>query len=108
MDFSLTDQSQGVPAPPLEKPAPDGARRVSLPRAGHWQGVRDVALHAAVAGRRSRRQYAAEPLTLDELAFLLWATQGVTRPLGPGHALRTVPSAGVPPRLRDLPGRAAA
>lgn len=94
VDFSATDQSRGLPPPPLEKPAPDGAPAVPLPRPGHWQGVRDVDLRAAIAGRRSRREFSPEPLTLDELAFLLWATQGVTRQLGPGHALRTVPSAG--------------
>lgn len=94
VDFSQTDQSRGVPPPPIEKPAPEGAVTVPLPRAGHWQGVRDVDLGAAIAGRRSRRELASGPLTLDELAFLLWATQGVTRQLGPGHALRTVPSAG--------------
>jgi SagB-type dehydrogenase family enzyme len=31
---------------------------------------------------------------VKEVAFLLWATQGVRRVLDPGHALRTVPSAG--------------
>jgi SagB-type dehydrogenase family enzyme len=31
---------------------------------------------------------------LDELSFLLWATQGIQQQLGAGHARRTVPSAG--------------
>jgi SagB-type dehydrogenase family enzyme len=31
---------------------------------------------------------------LDELSFLLWATQGIRQRLDIGHALRTVPSAG--------------
>ena len=39
-------------------------------------------------------QLRAEPLTLDELSFLLWATQGVRQQVGPGAVLRTVPSAG--------------
>lgn len=94
VDFAATDQSRGVPPPPIAKPAPEGAVRVPLPRAGHWQDIREVSLSAAIAGRRSRREFAPAPLSLDELAYLLWATQGVSRPLGPGHALRTVPSAG--------------
>ncbi|HPC83358.1 MAG TPA: SagB/ThcOx family dehydrogenase [Thermoanaerobaculaceae bacterium] len=94
VDFTATHQSRGVPPPPLSKPAPEGALRVPLPRPGHWQGIRDVTLAAAIAGRRSRREFAPEAVSLDELAFLLWATQGVTRLLGAGHALRTVPSAG--------------
>jgi len=40
--------------------------------------------------RRSRRSYADEPLTMDELSQLLWAAQGVTSPYG----FRTAPSAG--------------
>jgi SagB-type dehydrogenase family enzyme len=35
----------------------------------------------------------AEPLSLAELSFLLWATQGVQE-TGPAYSLRTVPSAG--------------
>ncbi len=48
----------------------------------------------AIRRRASRRRFAPEPLSLDELAFLLWATQGVRAKAGPGTVLRTVPSAG--------------
>ena len=41
--------------------------------------------------RRSLRRYASEPLSLPELSFLLWATQGVS---GPNPQFRTAPSAG--------------
>ena len=40
------------------------------------------------------RRFSAAPLSLDELAFLLWATQGVVARPGPAVTLRTVPSAG--------------
>jgi SagB-type dehydrogenase family enzyme len=33
-------------------------------------------------------------MTLDELSFLLWATQGIRTRIDEGHAYRTVPSAG--------------
>jgi SagB-type dehydrogenase family enzyme len=49
----------------------------------------DTSLEAALAKRRSMRSYAAKPLTLPEVAQLLWAAQGVTD--GKGH--RTAPSA---------------
>jgi len=49
---------------------------------------------SAIAGRQSHREYRDAPIHLDELAFLLWATQGIRQNLGPGTALRTVPSAG--------------
>jgi len=45
--------------------------------------------------RRSRRAYTSESLTLEELSFLLWTTQGV-REIARGGvaAMRTVPSGG--------------
>ena len=94
IDFSKTDQSLGVPPPPIEKPFSPDARRVSLPAPGDWRGISSVDLVSAIQRRRSRRHYRSQPLTLDELAFLLWATQGIQRRLDSGTALRTVPSAG--------------
>ncbi|MGN6713154.1 SagB/ThcOx family dehydrogenase [Anaerocolumna jejuensis] len=46
--------------------------------------------------RTSKRKYAEEALTLKELSFLLWATQGVKGVIGNKRkaTLRTVPSAG--------------
>ena len=40
--------------------------------------------------RRSVREYAERPLTLEQIATLLWSAQGTTHPSG----LRTAPSAG--------------
>ena len=79
IDFSQTDQYQGVPPPPLEKPFPADARRLGLPPVGQWEGIEMVDLATAIGNRQSRRSFSPEPLTLDELSFLLWATQGVRR-----------------------------
>jgi len=49
---------------------------------------------SAIYHRKSRRAFGKTPLTLIELSFLLWATQGIKQRLDSGHALRTVPSAG--------------
>ncbi len=43
--------------------------------------------------RRSQRKYASAPIELRDMAFLLWAAQGITAKLG-SHFLRTSPSAG--------------
>ena len=94
IDFSRTDQSRGLPPPPIEKPYPPDATRIALARPGTWQGVSRIDLVTAIERRRSRRHYRRQPLTQDELAFLLWATQGIQRRLDAGTALRTVPSAG--------------
>jgi len=94
IDFSQTDQAQAVAPPPIEKPYPPDAKRVSLPEQSEWDHVGAIDLADAIAGRQSHRRYRPEPLHLDELAFLLWSTQGIRKQLGHGTALRTVPSAG--------------
>jgi SagB-type dehydrogenase family enzyme len=83
-----------VEPPPLEKPYPADARLFSLPPVGQWEGIKKVALMTAIGDRQSRRNFSSEPLTLDELSFLLWATQGVRQQITHGAVLRTVPSAG--------------
>lgn len=86
-------RGQSFPGRRGERPAPyreypDCLRRVELPRPvtaggpGLWQ---------VMGARRTLRSYAATALTLDEVAQLLWAAQGVT---GGELRLRTVPSAG--------------
>jgi SagB-type dehydrogenase family enzyme len=93
-DFSATDQSRGVPAPSIEKPFSPEAKRVALPAREQWEHVGSADLADAMGGRRSRRRYKEQPIHLDELAFLLWATQGICKGMNAGTALRTVPSAG--------------
>lgn len=94
IDFSQTDQHRGVEPPPLEKPFPADARRIGLPPVGQWEGIELVDLATAIGDRQSRRRFSPEPLALDELSFLLWATQGVREQDDNGAVLRTVPSAG--------------
>ena len=50
----------------------------------------EVSLEEAVSRRRSRRGFKATPLTLQQVAQVLWAAQGITSPGG----LRAAPSAG--------------
>lgn len=87
-----SDQSRGVPAPPQQKPCPEGARTAALPPAEQLT-VGRMPLIDAIRGRRSRRKYAEGPLSLEEISFLLWATQGV-RQRGDVRSFRTVPSGG--------------
>jgi SagB-type dehydrogenase family enzyme len=95
IDFSGTDQNRGLQPPPLQAPCPPDAVRIDLPdgRAA-LAGLGRMPVGEAIARRESVRRYDDAPLTLDELAALLWATQGVRRVLGPINALRAVPSAG--------------
>lgn len=93
IDFSRTAQGRGIESPPLEKPTPPEAVRFALAAPGTW-AVPPLALETAIARRCSHRRYTRTPLSLDEVAFLLWATQGLREPVSGGHAFRTVPSAG--------------
>lgn len=94
VDFSRTDQSLGVSPPPIEKPYSANTERIDLLAPDKFQALPSVDLLFAIANRHSSRQFSETPFTLEELSFLLWATQGVQEQLGPGHARRTVPSAG--------------
>ena len=94
IDFRRTEQNRGLAPPPLEKPAEAGQRLVALPGKEAFRSFAGTSLLAAIERRRSHRSFRTEALSLAELAFLLWSTQGIVRKLGPGCALRTVPSAG--------------
>jgi SagB-type dehydrogenase family enzyme len=94
IDFRLTDQSRGVPPPPVQKPVAEGARTVELVLPDRFAGIPALPLAEAIRKRESRRAFAAAPLSLEELSFLLWASQGVRQVVGEKTALRTVPSAG--------------
>lgn len=94
-DFSRTDQHRGLPPPPVQKPADPALPRFSLPGPDEWQkAVSRKRLDEIISSRKSRRSFSAQPMSLEQLAFLLWATQGVRRIPGKGAVLRHVPSAG--------------
>lgn len=94
-----TDQQRGLPPPDIEKPCPAGAFVVDLVAPEAFT-VGQMPLIEAIRSRRSRRSFTGGRLTLEELSFLLWATQGVRRnetgaPVRRGAAvLRTTPSGG--------------
>lgn len=87
-----TDQMKGLLQPPFEKPADPSAPLTDLPKPESKVIVKPD-LFSCMADRRSRRKFTGRPLSMEELSFLLWATQGV-REVIPGRTYRTVPSAG--------------
>ena len=68
--------------------------RIDLVKPDSWKTIGRIDLITAIMNRKSRRAYTKEPLTLEEISFLLWATQGVRADVMDGHAYRVVPSAG--------------
>jgi SagB-type dehydrogenase family enzyme len=88
------DQRLGVPLPALEKTYPAEATLIDLIAPADIR-VGSMPLIEAIRLRQSTRSYKATPLTLEELSFLLWSTQGVKSIMKDGYATRrTVPSGG--------------
>jgi SagB-type dehydrogenase family enzyme len=88
-----TDQRKQVPAPPAQKPYPDDATLIDLVAREDFS-VGKMPVVDAIGRRKSHRKFTGEDLTLEELSFLLWATQGVRDVLPGGTTRRTVPSGG--------------
>lgn len=88
-----TAAAQGQPRPAARKPVLPGQKMIDLP-APDDAPLRRENVRDCIAVRSSVRRYAQEPMTLAELAYLLWATQGVRGTSPQGASLRTVPSAG--------------
>lgn len=98
MDGRVSDQRRGIKQPPLEIKTPENTQVTVLPEPVTTKlaknGIRECILE-----RKSRRKYTDGHLALEEVSFLLWASQGVKKVV-PAYTktgkatLRTVPSAG--------------
>jgi len=91
-----SDQQKGVPRPAPEKPFAEDSVLVDLVASERFT-VGNAPLRDVIGSRESRRKYSGKPLSLEELSFLLWATQGVraVEPAADGVITRrTVPSGG--------------
>ncbi|MDD3243136.1 MAG: SagB/ThcOx family dehydrogenase [Eubacteriales bacterium] len=88
-----SDQQLQKPQPPLAK-APMRGQATPLPRDFDALEMNRDFL-SLLCGRESHRVFTQSGLTLLQLSFLLWATQGVKSVRGKRYAtLRTVPSGG--------------
>ena len=101
-NLEQSDQSIGLPQPPLELPPVDGKKIIDLPDPKAVM-AEPMDIREAIEGRVSVRSYSNKSLSLAELSHLLWYTQGVkNNPPKPdistavsfSYTLRTVPSAG--------------
>jgi hypothetical protein len=73
--LGLSDQMRGLPQPPLQQGYDAAASTIKLSQPETIQ-EESVNLREAIERRRSIRQYAQTPITLEELSYLLWCTQG--------------------------------
>jgi len=75
--------------PPLYKRYPD-AKKIKLPAP---ETKEKMTLDQTLKLRKSIRRYSNEPLELNQLSYLLWASTGIQRTES-GYEFRTAPSAG--------------
>ena len=88
----LPPQREGVPQPPLELPF-KAEDLVTLPEPSKLI-VPQLDLRKAIEQRETIRTYTDSAISLEELSYLLWCTQGVKAVTERPVTLRTVPSAG--------------
>ncbi len=85
-----TDQRRGIPSPPLEEDFEGQVISLPDPDAGT---LINLDLSVAIETRESIRTYQDTPLSIEEVSYLLWCSQGV-KWIMEDCTFRTVPSAG--------------
>lgn len=91
---TYADQTKGIPIPPIEKAIIENARIIDLPTPNK-DVITKPNIFDCIGDRQSRRKFTDQPLSLAELSYLLWATQGVRKHLKARNiTLRNVPSGG--------------
>jgi SagB-type dehydrogenase family enzyme len=92
----ITDQQKGLPRPDIQKPVSPGAQLIDLVPPDQFS-IGAAAVIDVISERISHRFFSPESLSIEELSFLLWATQGVRRKAtedGITYYWRNVPSGG--------------
>ncbi|MCL2216720.1 MAG: SagB/ThcOx family dehydrogenase [Defluviitaleaceae bacterium] len=85
-----SDQSKGLTPPDFGKPLV--GKLIPLPA---FDNVATIPSYVDLLDvRRSKRNYASTPMTQEQLAFMLWSTQGIQNFRGEVATFRTVPSGG--------------
>lgn len=89
-----SDQQLKLPQPALQKPYDENTNKIDLPIVNESILI-NINIFDIFNERISHRSFSSEYISLSELSFLLWATQGVKTVKGHNYAtLRPVPSAG--------------
>jgi SagB-type dehydrogenase family enzyme len=93
-DRIRTDYMKGLPPPESQKSYPDDMPLIGLvPPESISTGT--IPLIDAFKRRKSHRKFTDAPLSMEELSFLVWSTQGMRDPgMMASVSRRTVPSAG--------------
>jgi len=94
LDKIKTDAQKKISKPPIQKDYKKDNKIIELPKVNKDVLLKDNVFDC-ISDRRSIRKYSNQSITLEELSFLLWSTQGVQKVIGDNAStLRTVPSGG--------------
>ncbi len=91
-----TDQQKGLPRPDIQKPVPPGSQLIDLVPPDQFT-IGDSSVVDVIRQRKSHRYFKPDAMNLEELSFLLWATQGMRDKSIEGgltYLWRNVPSGG--------------
>ena len=89
-NLEKSNQQKNIQQPPLEIPWGDRGEVYSLPEID----MIETPIKKIIEQRSSVRTYKESEISLTELSYLLWCTQGVKEIRNNQSTLRTVPSAG--------------
>lgn len=89
-----SDQQKLLPQPPLQKPYDADCQLIDLPKVDK-DIITKPDIYDCIIDRKSHREYNSDALSIEELSYLLWMTQGVKEIRGDNYAaIRPTPSAG--------------
>ena len=88
-----TDAKKGISQPPKSKSYEINSRLFDLPMVSE-NTLTSKNIYSCIRERRSTRFYNDQAISLNELSYLLWATQGITNTNKAGITFRTVPCSG--------------
>lgn len=88
-----TDKMKGIPQPDIVKPYDLSSEVIELPKFNKVF-LKKENIYDCIKERRSTRFYSEEAMSIEELSYLLWATQGITEINSNGLMFRTVPCSG--------------
>lgn len=94
LDEVQTDRQKGLPFPHFQKEYDHEAKLISLPEVNN-KIVLKSDVFDCLNDRRSVRKYSIESINIEQLSYLLWATQGIQKLMNNNTStLRRVPSGG--------------
>lgn len=94
LDEIQTDKQKNLPKPSIQKNYDKNSSLIDLPQVDK-NIISKANIYDCIKDRRSVRKYADEKISIQELSYLLWSTQGIQKVIGENSAtLRTVPSGG--------------